>query len=50
MLGHAQPVVDRPVAAGGIKPGRRAQLLGRTPVSISVIFGRVARTSETKSA
>ena len=29
MLGHAQPVVDRPVAAEGIKPGRLTHLFGR---------------------
>ena len=49
MLGHAQPVVDRPVAARGVKPGGGAQLFGRNAGDISVISGEW-RTSETNSA
>jgi hypothetical protein len=42
MLRHAEPVVDRPVAAGGIEPRRRAQLLGRNAGQHLGHLGRMA--------
>jgi hypothetical protein len=43
VLGHAEPVIDRPVAAGGVEAGGPAHQLSRDASDFGERFGRVFR-------
>jgi hypothetical protein len=49
VLGNAEPIIDRRIAAGGIEPRRLADEIGRKPETFSTASG-LLRSSETNSA